>query len=203
MTTREEMVALIRERGVRDAAVLNAMLQVPRDRFVLPAYRHSAYGDFPLPLGHGQTISQPYIVALMTAALELARGDRVLEVGTGSGYQAAILAEMGMKVYTIERVEALFEIAKFNLKTLGYKRVTIRLGDGREGWPKHAPYQGIIATAAPTKIPQALIDQLDEGGRLVIPIGPQGGYQTLWKVIKIGDDIREIDLGGVAFVPLV
>lgn len=200
---REEMVALIRRRGVRNAAVLEAMARVPRERFVAPQLQAEAYGDYPLPIGHGQTISQPYIVALMTEALDLQPGDKVLEIGTGSGYQAAILAEMGMEVYTIEVVPALYEMAQARLAELGYDRVHCRLGDGNAGWPEHAPYAGIIATAAPSQIPPALIEQLADGGRLVIPIGPRGGYQTLWKIIKRGTELIQIDLGGVAFVPFV
>lgn len=200
---RSEMVALIRRRGVYDAAVLDAMLCVPRHRFA-PEHLHAdTYGDYPLPIGHGQTISQPYIVALMTEALALHPGDKVLEIGSGSGYQAAILAEMGMEVYTVEIMAPLYEAARALLAELGYERVHCRLGNGNEGWAEHAPYTGIIATAAPTRIPPALIAQLAEGGRLVIPVGPCGGYQTLWKLTKHGDALDESNLGGVAFVPFV
>ena len=198
------MVALIRQRGVRDAALLEALARVPRHRFVPEHLRAEAYGDYPLPIGHGQTISQPYIVALMTEALALQPGDKVLELGTGSGYQAAILAEMGMEVYTVEIVAALHEAARALLEELGYAdRIHLRLGDGNAGWPEHAPYTGIIATAAPSQIPPALTDQLAEGGRLVIPVGPRGGYQTLWRITKRGEELHREDLGGVAFVPFV
>ena len=197
------MLDLMRARGIRDPAVLAALERVPRQRFVPPDLERRAYGDYPLPIGHGQTISQPYIVALMTLALELERGDRVLEIGTGSGYQAAILAEMGMEVYTLEVIPALYEEAQARLVALGYTQVHCRLGAGRAGWPEHAPYQGIIATAAPEEIPPPLVEQLAEGGRLIIPVGPRGGYQTLWKVIKIEGRLVKIDLGGVAFVPFV
>ncbi len=197
------MLDLIRARGIRDPAVLGALGRVPRQRFVPPDLERRAYGDYPLSIGHGQTISQPYIVALMTLALELEHGDRVLEIGTGSGYQAAILAEMGMEVYTLEVIPALYEEAQARLVALGYTQIHCRLGDGHAGWPEHAPYQGIIATAAPEEIPPALVEQLAEGGRLIIPVGPWSGYQTLWKVIKVKGRLVKIDLGGVAFVPFV
>ena len=197
------MLDLIRARGIRDPAVLGALGRVPRQCFVPPDLERRAYGDYPLSIGHGQTISQPYIVALMTLALELEHGDRVLEIGTGSGYQAAILAEMGMEVYTLEVIPALYEEARARLVALGYTQIHCRLGDGHAGWPEHAPYQGIIATAAPEEIPPALVEQLAEGGRLIIPVGPWSGYQTLWKVIKVKGRLVKIDLGGVAFVPFV
>ena len=196
------MVNLIRARGVRDALVLAAMERVPRHRFVPESQRAYAYDDHALSIGCQQTISQPYIVALMTEALDLKVGDCVLEVGTGSGYQTAILAEMGMDVCTIERIPDLYATAKACLDELGY---TVRtcLGDGSQGWLEFAPYDGIIVTAAPEEIPPALLEQLADGGRLVIPVGPRHGYQTLWKIVKHGDDIRKIDLGGVAFVPFI
>jgi protein-L-isoaspartate(D-aspartate) O-methyltransferase len=196
------MVRLIRSRGVTTPLVLDALARVPRHRFVPETQRVAAYGDHALSIGCQQTISQPYIVALMTDALDLLPGDRVLEVGTGSGYQSAILAEMGMDVYTIERILELYEQAKVCLESLGYA-VHCRLGDGYHGWPEFAPYDGIIATAAPDEIPPALLEQLADGGRLVIPVGPRHGYQTLWKIIRRGDEIRKIDLGGVAFVPFI
>ena len=196
------MVRLIRSRGITAPLVLDALGRVPRHRFVPEMQRASAYGDHALAIGCQQTISQPYIVALMTESLDLQPGDRVLEVGTGSGYQTAILAEMGMDVYTIERVPELYEQAKTLLESLGYA-VHCRLGDGYHGWPEFAPYDGIIATAAPDEIPPMLLEQLADGGRLVIPVGPRHGYQTLWKVIRRGDDIQKIDLGGVAFVPFI
>lgn len=196
------MVRLIRSRGIITSLVLDALGRVPRHRFVPEAQRVSAYGDHALSIGCQQTISQPYIVALMTEALNLQPGDRVLEVGTGSGYQAAILAEMGMNVYTIERIPELYEQAKVCLESLGYA-VHCRLGDGYHGWPEFAPYDGILVTAAPDEIPPALLGQLTDGGRLVIPVGPRHGYQTLWKIIRRGDEIQKIDLGGVAFVPFI
>lgn len=198
----EAMVRIIRSRGVRDKAVLDAMLRVPRHAFVPEAQRASAYDDSALSIGHRQTISQPYIVALMTEALDLRAGDRVLEVGTGSGYQTAILAEMGMDVYTIERVVPLHEAAKVRLAELGY-HVHCKVGDGYFGWPEFAPYAGIVVTAAPEEVPPPLIEQLAEGGRLVVPVGSYHGYQTLWKLVKEGGKIHRVNLGGVAFVPFV
>ncbi len=201
MTNRESMVQLIRRRGVEDERVLQAMARVPREVFVEgPIDR--AYGDFALPIAHQQTISQPYIVALMSEALELKPGDRVLEIGTGSGYQAAILAEMGMEVYTIERIPELQEAAQRRLEELGYK-VHAKQADGYDGWQAFAPYQGIIVTAAAPEIPQPLIDQLAEGGRMVIPVGERGTYQILWKIVLENGQIRKINLGSVAFVPFV
>lgn len=198
----QEMLRLIRSRGITTPLVLDALASVPRHRFVPEVQRTAAYGDHALSIGCYQTISQPYIVALMTDALDLQPGDRVLEVGTGSGYQAAIFAEMGMDVYTIERIPELYEQAKAALESLGYA-VHCRLGDGYDGWPEFAPYDGIIATAAPDEIPPALLEQLADGGRLVIPVGPRHGYQTLWKIIRRGDEIQKINLGGVAFVPFI
>lgn len=199
---RERMVDLIRRRGVKDPLVLEAMRSVPRHKFVPPGQLEYAYADHPIPIGHRQTISQPYIVALMTEALDLSPEDRVLDVGTGSGYQAAVLAEMGMEVYTIERIPELHESAAKALEDMGYD-VHCRLGNGYEGWPEHAPYDGIVVAAAPSQIPEPLLDQLAEGGRMVIPVGRVHGYQTLWKVIKKDGEIQKIDLGGVAFVPCV
>jgi protein-L-isoaspartate(D-aspartate) O-methyltransferase len=198
----KSMVQLIRRRGVKDERVLRAMGVIPRDVFVSTAATDRAYGDFALPIGYQQTISQPYIVALMTEALEVQPGARVLEIGTGSGYQAAVLAEMGMEVYTVERIPELHETAKDRLIALGYT-VHHRLSDGYEGWPEHAPYDGIVVTAAATKLPDPLIDQLAEGGRLIIPVGQLGSYQILWKVIRHEGQIQRINLGSVAFVPFV
>lgn len=197
------MLNLIKARGVEDPQVLSAMQNVPRHRFVPKEAQNRAYGDYPLSIGHGQTISQPYIVALMTEALEVESGDKVLEVGTGSGYQAAILAEMGTEVYTIEVVAELQAQAKETLMELGYENVHYRVGDGWQGWSEYAPYDGIIVTAAPPQIPDPLVEQLADGGYMVIPVGPRGRYQTLWKVIRVGDKVRKIDMGGVAFVPLI
>ncbi len=198
---RESMVQLIRRRGVKDERVLQAMARVPREVFV-EGTTDRAYGDFALPIGYEQTISQPYIVALMSEALELQPGDRVLEIGTGSGYQAAILAEMGMEVYTVERIPELQEVARRRLEALGYE-VHTKQADGYDGWKAFAPYEGIIVTAAAPEIPQPLVDQLAEGGRMVIPVGQSGTYQVLWKVVVENGEMRKINLGGVAFVPFV
>jgi protein-L-isoaspartate(D-aspartate) O-methyltransferase len=201
---RERMVIdTIVGRGVTDEDVLNAIRAVPRHRFVPEAEQDYAYGDYPLPIGYGQTISQPYIVALMTDLLDLQRDDRVLEVGTGSGYQAAVLAEVpGVEVYTIEIIPELAETAFDTLRELGYTDVQCRQGDGYYGWPEHAPYNAIIVTAAPDHLPEPLVDQLAPGGRIVIPIGPPGGYQTLWRFVKTQDgELEATNMGGVAFVP--
>lgn len=200
---RERMVEqTIVARGVADPDVLRAMYTVPRHYFVLPEDVSLAYADHPLPIGYGQTISQPYIVAWMTELLELQPGERVLEIGTGSGYQAAILAELGyVEVYSIEIVPELAEQATKRLAELGYTEVQVRQGDGYFGWEEAAPFDAILVTAAPDHLPQPLVQQLREGGRLVIPIGPPGGYQSLWRFIKTADGIQAYNLGGVRFVP--
>jgi len=180
---------------------MDAMARVPRHLFVPPAHRHDAYLDIPLPIGHDQTISQPYIVALMTQACQIGPHSRVLEIGTGSGYQAAVLAQLGAEVYSIEIIPELAKSADERLKRLGYP-VVVTQGDGYYGWQEHAPFDAIIVAAAPDHVPQPLVRQLKEGGRLVIPIGPQGSYQTLWQFTRRGDDLEAVNLGGVAFVPL-
>ncbi len=192
----------IRRRGVTDQEVLAAMERVPRHEFVPDTLKPQAYADHPLPIGYGQTISQPYIVALMTELLELEHSDKVLEVGTGSGYQAAILAEIAAEVYTVEIIKPLAEEARERLKRLGYTNFYVLAGDGYNGWPEHAPFDAIVVTCAPEHIPQPLVDQLADGGRLVIPIGPPGGYQTLWQISKHGDRTEQRDVTGVLFVPL-
>jgi protein-L-isoaspartate(D-aspartate) O-methyltransferase len=193
----------IASRGIKDADVLRAMDTVPRHRFVPDEYLSSAYADHPVPIGYGQTISQPYIVALMTELLSLQPGEKVLEIGTGSGYQAAVLAELGyVEVYSIEIVPQLAQAAEDRLQALGYTQVHVRQGDGYYGWEEVAPFDAIIVTAAPDHLPQPLASQLAPGGRLVIPIGPPGGYQTLWKFVK--DENGELianNMGGVIFVP--
>jgi len=161
----------IQARGVRDPGVLNAMGRVPRHRFVTEEKQDSAYGDFPLPIGEGQTISQPYMVASMTEALRLTGRENVLEIGTGSGYQAAVLSELARTVVTVERIASLAEKSKALLSELGYSNVEVQVGDGTLGWPEKAPYQGIIVTAGSPRVPQPLLEQLDIGGRLVIPVG--------------------------------
>ena len=187
---------------ITDRVVLAAMAAVPRHLFVPPSYRGQAYEDIPLPIGHGQTISQPYIVALMTQALRLTPTSRVLEVGTGSGYQAAILAQITPHVWSIEIVPELAAAAREHLHGLGY-RVEVRCRDGRLGWPEHAPYDGIIVTAASPDVPPALAAQLGEGGRLVIPIGENTWDQILWLIEKVNGRLRRELLADVRFVPLV
>lgn len=200
---REHMVTFdIEQRGVLDPEVLRAMRTVPRHEFVLPEYVNRAYGDHPLPIGYGQTISQPYIVAVMTELLGLKRGDRVLEIGTGSGYQAAILAELTDEVYSVEIIEELYKRATETLIRLGYSKVKTKHADGYYGWEEYAPYDAIIVTCAPDHIPQPLIKQLKDGGRLVIPVGPPGGYQTLWLIEKHGEETVAKEIMGVVFVPL-
>ncbi len=198
--------AMVREqiaaRDVRDEAVLTAMRRTPRHRFVPPEQIAAAYEDHPLPIGYGQTISQPYIVALMTEALKVKPGDRVLEIGTGSGYQAAILADLGCQVYTVEIIPELARQAEARLADLGYGQVKVLSADGYYGWPEHAPFDAIIVTAAPDHLPQPLGSQLKEGGRLIVPIGPQGAVQTLWLFEKRGGQLEATNLGGVLFVPL-
>lgn len=200
---RERMVETqIKARGIKDERVLKAMLKVPRHLFVDEALRDQAYGDFPLPIGEGQTISQPYIVALMTEALELKGIERVLEIGTGSGYQTAILAELALWVYTIERFPTLLERAKKVLKELGYKNISFKLDDGTLGWKEAAPFDAIIVTAASPDIPPPLVEQLAEGGRMVIPIGDEFS-QTLIKGVKKGGKLHTKALEPVRFVKLV
>lgn len=188
-------------RGVRDPRVLAAMRKVPRHRFVDAEQRAQAYEDHPLPIPGNQTISQPYIVALMTELLELEPSSRVLEIGTGSGYQSAVLAELAERVYTIEIVPELARLAETRLKELGYANVTVREGDGYRGWPEHAPFDGIIVTAAPERIPQPLLDQLAPGGIMVIPVG--GFFQELKVFRKSADGrVTEKDILPVRFVPM-
>jgi protein-L-isoaspartate(D-aspartate) O-methyltransferase len=200
-TMREKMVETqIKARGIKDPRVLSAMLKVPRHLFVPKDEQASAYADQPLPIGKGQTISQPYIVALMTELLELKGQEKVLEVGTGSGYQAAILGELAKEVYTIEIVESLATAAKTLLLELGYQNISIRAGDGYLGWPEAAPFDAIIVTAAPDHIPQPLLDQLKEGGRMVLPVGTYS--QTLKKITKRSGKIEVSDVVPVVFVPM-
>lgn len=198
------MVAVdIESQGVTDSDVLKAMRRVPRHAFVPAEYLEQAYANHPLPIGYGQTISQPLIVAWMTELLELKPEEKVLEIGTGSGYQAAVLAELeNVDVFSIEIVPELAESAVARLNELGYSKVHLKQGDGYYGWPEEAPFNAIIVTAAPDHLPAPLAAQLLEGGRLVIPIGPPGGLQTLWKFVKQQGDLRAYNLGVVAFVPL-
>jgi protein-L-isoaspartate(D-aspartate) O-methyltransferase len=198
-----EMVELqIRRRGVTDEEVLAAMERVPRHEFVPTRYQDQAYADHPLPIGYGQTISQPYIVALMTELLALESSDRVLEIGTGSGYQAAILAQIVDEVYTVEILSPLAAEAQERLARLGYDNVHVLNADGYFGWKEHAPYDAIIVTAAPDHIPPGLVQQLKDGASMVIPVGPPGGYQALWQVTRQGDQVKKRSVTGVLFVPL-
>jgi protein-L-isoaspartate(D-aspartate) O-methyltransferase len=188
-------------RGIADERVLTAMGTVPRHRFVEMGQEGVAYSDRPLPIGHHQTISQPYIVARMTEALELGPDDKVLEIGTGSGYQAAVLAELGQKVYTIEKIEPLLERAGKILEDLGYDNVVSKIHDGTQGWPEHAPFDAILVTAGAPEVPRPLMDQLAEGGTMIIPVGDQA-LQELIKVTKQNGKVQEEKLGGCRFVPL-
>jgi protein-L-isoaspartate(D-aspartate) O-methyltransferase len=199
---RKQMVEnQIKARGIKDLRVLDAVLKVKRHLFVPSNIRHLAYEDNPLPIGGGQTISQPYIVALMTELLALKGTERVLEIGTGSGYQAAILAELVKEVYTIEISEPLARQSEGLLKELNYKNIKVKFGDGFLGWPEFSPFDGIIVTCAPEKIPPPLLEQLVEGGRLVIPVGIY--WQDLKLVRKIKDRIKEADIIPVRFVPML
>ena len=201
---REEMVTTqIEERGISDPAVLAAMRAVYRHRFVPDEFADQAYEDHPLPIGHGKTISQPYIVAMMSTFMDVSPGDRVLEIGTGSGYQAAVLAEMDLEVYTMEIVPELADRASLVLTELGYENVTTREGDGYLGWEEEGPFDSIIVTAAPDHVPQPLVQQLAPGGQMVIPVGPVGAVQTLWMFVKDeSGELVALSLGSVRFVPL-
>jgi protein-L-isoaspartate(D-aspartate) O-methyltransferase len=193
----------LRARGIRAPRVLAAMATVPREAFVAPELAGAAYDDRPLPIEAGQTISQPYIVALMTEAMELRCDDTVLEIGTGSGYAAAVLASVAERVYTVERIAGLAELARQRLERLGYHTVEVRCGDGTLGWPEHAPYDAIVVTACGPDVPSALVEQLVIGGRLVMPIGSRDD-QELVRITRTGDhEQRRDDLGPVRFVPLI
>ena len=197
---REMVAAQIRARGVENAKVLAAMGRVPRHEFVPSVLHNLAYADRPLPIGHGQTSSQPVIVAFMTEALQPAPADRVLEIGTGSGYQAAVLAELVAQVYTIEIVKPLGERAREDLARLGYANVHVRVGDGYEGWPEHAPFDAIMVTAAAPRVPEPLKQQLKDGGRLILPVGDH--VQELKIVTRRGSRFDERSVLGVTFVPM-
>lgn len=201
-TARNMMVTVqIVDRGVKDQAVLRAMRKVPRHLFVPEEYKSGAYDDNPLPIGYGQTISQPYIVAYMTEVLKPDPSKTALEVGTGSGYQAAILAEIVKHVYSIEIVPELAKESAARLKELGYKNITVKYGDGYKGWQEYSPFDIIIVTAAPEQIPKPLIDQLAENGRLVIPIGAPQSIQELILLVKKNGEIEKSRLTFVRFVP--
>ena len=193
----------IEARGVTNSAVLNAMRTVPRHRFAPSHPPALAYADRPLPIGHGQTISQPYIVARMTAVVQPDATDRVLEVGTGSGYQAAVLGTIADSVFTIEIIPDLARTARARLDSLGYDNVVVRTGDGFHGWPAKAPFDAIVVTAAPERIPPPLLDQLADGGRMIIPVGPTGDTQALTLVTKTDDTVSRRTLAPVRFVPFL
>jgi protein-L-isoaspartate(D-aspartate) O-methyltransferase len=200
--TRERLVQRLREQGISNAHVLDQIRNVPRHLFVDEALATRAYEDTALPIGLGQTISQPYVVARMTEALLEGSPRKVLEVGTGCGYQTAVLAPLVKSIYSIERIGQLFDRAKLRLKELGIRNVHFRHGDGFQGWKAHAPYDGILLAAAPLAIPEALLEQLAPGGRLIVPVGPEG-RQDLQRVTRRGDDYVTESLGIVSFVPLL
>ena len=200
---REEMVrSQIEARGIRDPRVLSAFRTVPRHLFVSEALREQAYGDYPLPIGEQQTISQPYIVAEMTQALELKKDDRVLEIGTGSGYQAAILAQIVYRVYTVERKRSLYMQARNLFDNLNYHNIVTKYADGTKGWPEESPFDAIVVTAGAPELPDVLVHQLVEGGRLVVPVGNQH-TQELIKIYRDRERIQQTNLGGCRFVKLV
>ena len=202
---RDRMVDVqIARRGVRDRRVLDAMRCVPREAFTSPGFEECAYEDGPLPIGEGQTISQPYIVALMIEAAEVKPADRVLEVGAGSGYAAAVMSRIARRVHAIERHSSLGEIAGQRFKKLGYDNVELRVGDGTRGWPEAAPFDAILVAAGGPEAPQALKEQLAIGGRLVIPVGAEAGGQQLLKIVRKSETAyEEENLGAVRFVPLI
>jgi protein-L-isoaspartate(D-aspartate) O-methyltransferase len=202
---REQMVRhQLERRGIASAAVLNAMREVPREAFVAQTEAEHAYEDRPLRIEAGQTISQPFMVAVMIEAAELKAGDRVLEVGAGSGYAAAVMSRVAARVYGVERHAELVQSATARLNALGYRNIELHTGDGTEGWPKHAPFDAIIASAGAPFVPQALKEQLEIGGRLIIPVGPDRDGQRLIKIVRESATLlSEQDLGGVAFVPLI
>jgi len=199
---RQELVEELRQKGITSPRVLAAIGKIPRHLFVLPEHLPWAYDDRPLPIGFGQTISQPYIVALSTEALALSPADKVLEVGTGSGYQTAVLAELAKEVFTVERIPELSWEAQERLRRLGYENVRFRVGDGTKGWPEEAPFPAILVTAAAPRVPKSLLEQLAEDGRLVIPVGGRF-QQDLWLVRKRGGKPVYEHLCPVSFVPLI
>ena len=202
---RERMLTEIKRNNVRDERILAAFRSVPREQFVPPELQRSTYGDTPLPIGSGQTISQPFIVAYMIQLAGIGPTSRVLEIGTGSGYAAAIMSQLAEHVYTIERRESLFESAQQRLRMLGYCNVEVRLGDGTGGWPEQSPFDAIVVAAAAAQVPAGLIKQLCLGGRLIIPVGQHPDTQTLLRIIRTtaAGDYRTEDFGGVSFVPLI
>lgn len=203
LEARKKMVEIqLVARDIKDARVLSVFRKIPRHLFVKESFQNDAYGDFPIPIGDGQTISQPYMVALMTQCLELTGNERILEIGTGSGYQAAVLAELAKEVYSIERYEGLARNAQNTLDQLGYTNIKIKIGDGTEGWTEFAPYNGIIVTAGSPDIPRALKDQLADRGKIVIPVGNLHS-QILTVIERVGNKFLEKEVCGCVFVPLV
>ncbi|MCY3803525.1 MAG: protein-L-isoaspartate(D-aspartate) O-methyltransferase [Gammaproteobacteria bacterium] len=202
--TRDRLISRLRDRGIRNRQVLQALRVIPRHLFVDEALASRAYEDTALPIGHKQTISQPYVVACMTeAVLQGGVPEKVLEVGTGSGYQAAVLSGLVEKVYTVERIEALYQQARKRAMQLGLRNIQFKLSDGSWGWESYAPYDAVVVTAASDEIPSALIDQLADNGRLVIPVGQPSGAQDLLLLHKNGNQVEQENLGSVSFVPLV
>ncbi len=202
--TRDRLVQRLRDKGIEDERVLQALAATPRHQFVDEALSSRAYEDTALPIGQSQTISQPYIVALMTQALlDGGQPQKILEIGTGSGYQAAVLAQLVPKVFTVERIDELLRTARRRFHAVGLHNIFTRYADGHLGWPTQAPFDGIIVTAAAKQVPQALLDQLDEGAALVAPIEQSGGQQRLKKFTRTEEDFDEQDLGAVVFVPML
>lgn len=197
---RRNLIDQLRSQGINSKTVLDAMLKVPRHEFVPSSQRHMAYQNRPLPIGHDQTISQPFIVGYMTEAASVAPGEKVLEIGTGSGYQAAVLAELAREVYTIEIIPELAEGARSVLRELGYKNVQVKTGNGYEGWPEHAPFDAIVVTAAPDEVPQALVNQLALGGKMVIPVGTT--FQEMVIITRNESGVVERRTIAVRFVPM-
>jgi protein-L-isoaspartate(D-aspartate) O-methyltransferase len=189
--------------GIRDPRVIDAMLTIPREHFVTQELQELAYGDHPLSIGEGQTISQPYTVAFMVEALELRPSDRILEIGAGSGYAAAVMSLIAREVHTIERIEAIALRAKTRLKALGFDNVYVHVGDGSQGLVQYSPFDAIAVTAGGNELPQPLVQQLADGGRLVIPIGTERDCQTMYRVVRLGDKLHREKLGNFRFVPLV
>ena len=198
---RRKLVAVLKSRGLNSKTVLDALLKVPRHKFVPASHRNLSYEDRALPIAHEQTISQPYIVGYMTEAADIAAGDRVLEIGTGSGYQAAVLAELAKEVYSIEIVPSLADNARSLLRELGYKNVEVKTGNGYLGWPEHAPFDAITVTAAPDEVPQTLVDQLAVGGTMVVPVGAE--FQQMVIITRSESGVVQRRTIPVAFVPMV
>lgn len=199
----DRLVKSLRKNGIEDERVLKVLATLPRHHFIPEEDQERAYDDIPLPIGHGQTISQPYIVALMTELLEIKETDKVLEIGTGSGYQTAVLAKLAQEVYTIETLQPLSIKAEDILSALGYKNIYFRVGDGYFGWEEKAPFDAIMVTAAPARIPPPLQEQLADGGRMVIPEGMPNSIQTLWRYLKQGNSLTRENMGSVRFVPFI